>query len=89
MYIYTYVHLYICTYIHVIYTHVFSQLLESKKWGKLTSFGVDGMKLRTTTLQILQNHVIYTCTYIHYIYIHVFSQLLESKKCVKIDYFWC
>jgi len=30
----------------------FPQLLESKKGRKLTSFGVDGMKLRTTTLQI-------------------------------------
>ena len=33
--------MYIYTYYIYIYIHVFSQLLESKKWGKLTSFGVD------------------------------------------------
>ena len=33
--------------------HVFLKLVQVKKWGKLTSFGVDGLKLRT--IRIYQN----------------------------------
>ena len=38
----TYTYIYVYIYIHIkIYTYVFLKLLESKKWGKLPSFGVD------------------------------------------------
>ena len=42
-----------CFFSNFWYWHIFLKLVQVKKWGKFTSFGVDGLKLRT--IRIYQN----------------------------------